>query len=103
MTNQSKDKKQAVLIILLLAFLLVLLMLFNKESTIVFVKMKNSMSDLMWLSMNLSIMILYMGCFGVLGYKKAIKNNLNGRFWGIVCGLLGLWGYLYLLFRSDKV
>ena len=103
MTHRFKNKRQAVLIILLLFFLIVGLLFFNKAIMLAILYMRKSTNDLIWRSTNLLIMIVYMGCFGVLGYKKSIKNNLNGHFWGIICGLLGVWGYLYLLvFKSNS-
>ena len=105
MTFQREDKKQALCIISLIIFSLLILIVFRKEILICYGLVLNSIipvHDLMWKTMNVFVMIVYIGCFGILGYRKAVRKKLNGVFWGIVCAVLGVWGYLYLLCYKSK-
>jgi hypothetical protein len=51
----------------------------------------------------LSISILvYCVHFGVLGYSLAKRRGKNPRLRGWICGLTGVWGWLYLYFKKHE-
>jgi len=103
MTVRGKDKKQALYIIALLFCLLLGLLLFNRVVISTLSNVRKSTADSVWQSLNFFAMLVYIACFGFLGYKKALKKRLNARFWTIICGIFGIWGYLYLLlFKSNS-
>ena len=102
MSNSKKDKKQAIIIllILLLTLLLGYYVIFIQNLTLFDLKEIFRISN--WQLMNFVVMVIYIGFFGFLGYKKAIEKKVNYYFWATVCAILGVWGYLYLLFYKPK-
>ena len=60
------------------------------------------MDFLLFKVINVSVIIIHMAIFGILGYKKAMQRNLNPRLWATLCAILGVWAYLYLIFYKDK-
>lgn len=48
------------------------------------------------------VIIAYCVLFGVFGYSLAKRMGKNPLLWGWVCGLTGLWGWLYLYIKRNR-
>lgn len=88
-----------------LLFIVLLLVVFAiawflKPYVLIYFKQLNINADftITWQILNVSMMLVYCILFSILGYKLALKKHKNPIFWSIICGITGVWGWIYLYF-----
>lgn len=94
--------KRPFIIILMGALLLVIL---SHIPSLIHDFTKSSLLNLMsviifqWAIAFLSLIYYYY--FGLLGYRLAGKRRKNKKLWAVICGLTGVWGWLFLRFKKS--
>jgi uncharacterized BrkB/YihY/UPF0761 family membrane protein len=107
-SNGKNNKRVFIIVVSILAMLLLLLSLLvlsGELQQILKIKfLQMSQSEIIKFKLiNLMSVFVYSIFFAILGYKTAVKRKLNIKKWTILCAIFGLWAYLLLIFRSQKI